>query len=108
MTPASWLLPASSAGPRRPRNSGGPAFFLSCRRTSEAASDTAPTTERMPSDELLARAASRQAFHEAHLQARREALIGTLAKLRREHRETCSVMADLRAVTLELLAQGGR
>jgi hypothetical protein len=53
-------------------------------------------------------AEARQAFTEAHLMARRKALIGTLAKLRREHRASCSAMADLRAVTHELLAMGDR
>lgn len=50
---------------------------------------------------------TRQAFHEAHLLARKEALVSTLAKLRREHKATCSVMTELRAVTHELLAMGG-
>lgn len=101
---APWLFPVSSAGPRRPRNSGGPVVFRTCRLTKEDASDTARLTEKMRSVELLARAAFRQAFHEAHLEARREALIGTLAHLRRKHRSTCDAMADLRAVTHELLA----
>lgn len=124
--PVKWLMPAPSAEPRMPRGAiGGPAYFVSKRRAhiSGCATTTDPTLncdglaqaetrqafiEKMLSVELLARAAFRQAFHEAHLLARRKALIGTLAKLRREHRATCSAMADLRAVTHELLAMGDR
>jgi hypothetical protein len=52
--------------------------------------------------------AFRQAMAEGVLLARRQALIGTVRKLRRDHRATCSAMADLRAVTLAILAQGER
>jgi hypothetical protein len=106
--PVAWLFPASSAGPRRPRNFGGPVYFQSCRRKSAGGSDTVRLTEKTQSVELLARAAFRQAFHEAHMLARLEALIGTLAKLRREHRASCSALNDLRSVTHELLAMGDR
>ena len=106
--PVAWLFPASSAEPRRPRNSGDRVVFRTCRLKSADDSDTVRLTEKTLSVELLARAAFRQAFHEAHLMARRQALVGTLAKLRREHRASCSALNDLRAVTHELLAMGDR
>lgn len=107
--PAPWLLPASSAGPRRPRNSGGPVVFRTCRLTREGDSDIARLTEKILSVELLARAAFRQAFHEAHLFALKRELTKTLKLLRADNRRSGALIceAQLKAVTHELLAMGG-
>lgn len=106
----SWLFPASSAEPRRPRSFGGPAYFQSCHLKSADDLDTALLTEKMPNVELLTQAEFRQAFTEQHLQARRMALIGTARHLRNQMRcsEASTCEAELRAVTHELLAMGGR
>lgn len=95
---ASWLAEDIPCGPRS-RRIGWP---------SEGRSGLAPITPTNWTDVGSLDIETRQAFHEAHLLARKEALVSTLAKLRREHKATCSVMADLKAVTLALLAQGGK
>lgn len=95
--PAKWLHLASPPGPRLPRTRSH-STALSGPVISTATSWTAVG----PLDMEI-----RQAFTEAHLLSRRKALIGTLAKLRREHRATCSALTDLQAVTHELLAMGG-
>lgn len=96
--PASWLHSGSPPGPRSPRT-------LS---RSMALSGPVTSTETNWTHVGSLDIETRQAFHELHLLARKEALAATLAKLRREHKATCSVMAELRAVTHELLAMGGR
>lgn len=103
----SWLMDAPSAEPRMPRGAiGGPAYFASKRRAHTSGCVT--TTEPTRNCDGLAQAETRQAFQERLLQARRLALIGTLRHLRAKHRSTCDAMADLKAVTLALLAQGDR
>lgn len=94
----SWITPAPPAAPRTRRMvSGSPVLFVTCRSTSADTDGPA----------LLA-AMRRNDFSERLLLARRMALIGTLRHLRRQHRATCSAMADLRAVTNAILAQGER
>lgn len=95
--PAKWLHLGSPAGPRLPRT----------RWRSTEVSGPVISTEANWMNVGGLDMETRQAFHEAHLLARRHALTKTLAKLRREHRASCSAMDDLRAVTHELLAQGG-
>ena len=74
-----------------------PAYFVTCRSSAEDTDGPA-----------MIAAMQRNSFSERLLQARREALIGTLRHLRRKHKATCSVMADLQSVTLALLAQRER
>ena len=97
---ASWLMPAPVAVPRT-RRSGfvGPVLFRSCRSTSEGIAGPALTA-----------AMQRNSFSERLLQARRMALIGTARHLRNQMRcsEASTCEAELRAVTHELLAQGGK
>lgn len=95
---ASWLVADIPPGPRS-RRIGWP---------SKGRSGLAPITPKNWTHVGSLDIETRQAFHELHLLARKEALASTLAKLRREHKATCSVMAELRAVTHELLAMGGR
>lgn len=97
-TPAKWLHLALPPGPRSPRT-------LS---RSMALSGPVISTEANWTHVGSLDIETRQALHEAHLLARRKALIGTLAHLRRKHRSTCEAMADLQAVTNELLAMGDR
>lgn len=97
---ASWLMTAPVAVPRMPRGvSDSPAFFRSCRSTSEDTDGPA-----------MIAAMQRNSFSERLLQARRMALIGTARHLRNQMRcsEASLAISELRAVTHELLAQGGK
>jgi hypothetical protein len=109
MKARSWLMPAQSAGPRSRRMvTDAPAFFRSKRHA--AIFGCAPITDPMLSCDGLARAQTRQAFQEAHLLALREALASTAKHLRNQMRcsEASLAMAELRAVTHAILAQGER
>lgn len=97
---APWLHVALPAGPRTRRGvSDSPAFFRSCRSSAEGIAGPALTA-----------AMQRNSFSERLLQARRMALIGTARHLRNQMRcsEASTCEAELRAVTHELLAQGGK
>lgn len=97
---ASWLVADIPPGPRSPRT----------RWSSEAASGLAPITPKNWTHVGSLDIETRQAFHEAHLMGRRDALASTLAKLRADKRHSGALIceAELRAVTHELLAQGGK
>ena len=104
---AKWLMDAPSAGPRMPRGAiGSRAYFVSKRRadTCGCVMTIGPTQ----SFAGLARAETRQAFQEALLLARREALASTAKHLRNQMRcsEASPCEAELRAVTNAILAQG--
>lgn len=97
---ASWLMPAPVAVPRMPRGvSDSPAYFVTCRSSAEDTDGPA-----------MIAAMQRNSFSERLLQARRMALIGTARHLRNQMRcsEASTCEAELRAVTHELLAQGGK
>lgn len=97
---ASWLMPAPVAVPRTPRGvSYFPAYFVTCRSSAEGIDGPAMIAAEM-----------RSCFSERLLQARRMALIGTARHLRNQMRcsEASTCEAELRAVTHELLAQGGK
>lgn len=93
---ASWLHGDIPCGPRLPRTRSS---------QTEACGFVKNIGENLTPGGLQV-AEARQAFTEAHLMARRKALIGTLAHLRRKHRSTSAVMADLRNVTLHILSLG--
>lgn len=106
---ASWITPAPSVEPRQPRGAiGVPAYFVSKRRAGISGC-AMPTDPTLNCDGLM-QAQTRQAFHEALLLARREVLASTAKHLRNQSRcrEASLAMADLRAVTHELLAMGDR
>lgn len=90
----------------RPMGIASPVHFQSKRNA--ATSGPVLTTETPQKPDGLRQADFRQAMHEGVLMARRQALIVTIRKLRRDHKATCSARADLRAVTLEILAMGER
>lgn len=96
---APWLLSDSPHGPRSPRT----------RSRSEAMSGPVISTETHSTPDGLP-VMDRQAFHEAMLLARREALIGTAKHLRNMRRSkaasTCE--AELRAVVNACLSMGER
>ncbi len=83
-----------------------PAFFRSRRHA--AIFGCAPSIAQTQNADGLARATIQQAFQEALLLARRKALISTAEHLRNQMRcsEGSSAMAELRAVTHAILAQG--
>lgn len=95
---ASWLAEDIPLGPRSPR----------IRSSSQAAYGLVPTTGQSLMPAGLPGMEIRQWLHEQHLLALRDALISTTAKLRREHRASCLAMEQLRAVTNECLAMGGK
>ncbi len=81
-----------------------PAFFRSRRHA--ATSGHVPNIAQTPSADGLAQSETRRAFQGALLLARRKALISTVRHLRRQHRAVSLAMAELRAVTHAILAQG--
>lgn len=112
---------ADSADSQDAEDTASPAFFRSKR--SGAMSGSAPITS-WPVRPLISppliltldmrtdlhQAEARQAFHEAMLMGRREALAATARHLRDQSRckEASLAMAELLAVTNEILAQGAR
>jgi hypothetical protein len=88
----------------RPSAIASPASFQS--RRAKAMSGPVPITDPQSRPDGLRQADFRQAMQEGALMARRQALISTIRKLRRDHRATCSAMADLRRVTHDILAMG--
>ncbi len=96
---ASWLHTDSQPGPRSRRIPSSPV---------EACGDAKPIGANLKPDGL--RAMDRQAFNKAMLLARREALISTARHLRDQRRSKAASLAEaeLRAVTMEILAMGGR
>ncbi len=100
--------PVSFVEPTPPSNTDDQGLFQSYRLIFGAGSAYAPLTWPKPTPSFPPHVAFRQAMHEGVLMARRQALISTVRKLRRDHRATSSAMDDLRAVTLAILAQGER
>ena len=96
--PVKWLHSDSPAGPRSPR----------IRSRSEAVSGPAISTEASWTNVGSLDTETRQALHEWHLLARREALASTAKHLRNQSRcrEASSVTEELRAATNDILAQG--
>ncbi len=96
---ASWLREDSQPGPRSRRIPSSPV---------EACGDARIIGANLKPDGLLAM--DRQAFNKAMLLARREALSSTARHLRDQRRSKAASIceAELRAVTMEILAMGGR